>query len=93
MKTTLDLPDDLMRAIKVRAAQGDRKLKDLVAELLRAGLVQLESGHAPVQHRVQLPLVVCRPADPEAEMTPDRVASALLEEEAGWMGGRDREAG
>lgn len=38
MKTTLDLPDDLVRRIKIKAAQSDRKLKDLVAQLLEAGL-------------------------------------------------------
>jgi hypothetical protein len=34
MKTTLELPDDLMRDIKVRAAQENRELKDLIADLL-----------------------------------------------------------
>jgi plasmid stability protein len=38
MKTTLELPDELMRALKVRAAQSDRKLRDVVAELLQRGL-------------------------------------------------------
>lgn len=38
MKTTLDLPDDLVRRIKIEAARSDRKLKDLVAQLLEAGL-------------------------------------------------------
>jgi hypothetical protein len=38
MKTTLDLPDELVRRIKIEAAQSDRKLKDLVAQLLEAGL-------------------------------------------------------
>jgi hypothetical protein len=38
MKTTLDLPDPLMRKIKIRAAGEDRKLKDLVAELFDLGL-------------------------------------------------------
>ena len=38
MKTTLDLPDPLMREVRIRAAQDGRKLKDLVAELLRCGL-------------------------------------------------------
>ena len=33
MKTTLDLPDDLMRAVKVRAVEENRKLKTLVADL------------------------------------------------------------
>ena len=38
MKTTIDLPDDLVTDIKVEAARQHRKLKDLVPELLRAGL-------------------------------------------------------
>jgi len=38
MKTTLELPDALMRQVKVRAAKTDRKLKDVVAELIKRGL-------------------------------------------------------
>ena len=38
MKTTLDLPDDLMTELKVRAARESRKLKDVMAEVLRRGL-------------------------------------------------------
>jgi hypothetical protein len=38
MKTTLDLPDELVRRVKMRAVQSDRKLKDMVAALLDAGL-------------------------------------------------------
>lgn len=38
MKTTLDLPDELMRAIKVRAAVTDRKLKNVIAEAIALGL-------------------------------------------------------
>lgn len=40
MKTTLDLPDDLLRAVKVRAARSNRRLKDVVAELLEKGMNQ-----------------------------------------------------
>lgn len=40
MKTTLELPDELMRSLKIRAAQTDRKLKDLVADLIRRGLAE-----------------------------------------------------
>ena len=39
MKTTLDLPDDLMREVKIRAAQQGKKLKDVMAETLRCGLL------------------------------------------------------
>lgn len=38
MKTTLELPSELVRAVKVRAAHSNRKLKDLVAELIERGL-------------------------------------------------------
>ncbi len=86
MKTTLDLPDELMRAIKVRAAQQDRKIKDVVAELLRRGLSGQEQA-AAVRRRVQLPLVQC--GEPVGEpMTPQRVAEALLDEEADSTIGR-----
>ena len=38
MKTTLDLPDDLVKEIKLRAVHEGKKLKDAMAELLRRGL-------------------------------------------------------
>jgi plasmid stability protein len=38
MRTTLDLPDPLMRRVKIRAASEGRKLKDLVAELIESSL-------------------------------------------------------
>jgi plasmid stability protein len=89
MKTTLDLPEDLMRAIKIRAAQEGRTLKELVADLLRRGLA-VEAG-SPVRQRVQLPLIECaHEARPEDEMTPERVAEVLLEQEAGGVSGRTR---
>lgn len=40
MKVTLEIPDDLYRAIKVRAAAEDRKVKDWVAEALLERLAQ-----------------------------------------------------
>lgn len=83
MKTTLELPDELMREIKIRAAHEDRKLKDLVAELLRRGLSRRQGAPPPVRRRVRLPLVRCaHTARPGREMTPDRVAEVLLAEEA-----------
>ena len=48
MKTMLDLPDDLMREVKVLAAQSDRKLKDLLAELLQNGMAK--SKKRPLPH-------------------------------------------
>ena len=89
VKTTLDLPDDSMRAVKIRAAHENRRLKDVVADLLRLGLSQEPAPASRPTHRVQLPLVSCRhPASPEEEVTPDRAAEILLDDEA--RGGRAR---
>ena len=35
MKTTLELPDDLYQQVKIRAAQQNRRVKDLVSDGLR----------------------------------------------------------
>jgi plasmid stability protein len=85
MKTTLDLPDDVMRAVKIRAAEENRRLKDVMADLLRRGLNQKSLSPSEVRRRVKLPLIECaHEARPDEEMTPERAADTLLEEEAGW---------
>jgi plasmid stability protein len=93
MRTTLDLPDDLMRSVKIRAVHENRSLKDVIADLLRRGLAEEPSASRAVRNRVRLPLVQCaRPAKPDEEMTPERVAELMLEEEAKVAsGGHDRE--
>lgn len=52
MKTTLELPDRLMHRVKIRAAQSDRKLKDVIAELIAHGLE--ESGSPARPERLDL---------------------------------------
>ena len=47
MKTTLEIPDELMRRVKIRAVQRNQKLKDTVATLLEAGIAAV-SDDAPV---------------------------------------------
>ena len=44
MKTTLEIPDDLMRRIKIRAIHEHKKLKEEVAELLERGMEQSQRG-------------------------------------------------
>lgn len=78
MKTTLDLPDDLLRDIKVRAVRDNRKLKDAVADLLKLGLAREPTATNP-SRRVHLPLVQCaHRADRREEITPRRAAAILL---------------
>jgi hypothetical protein len=90
MKTTLDLPDALVKQVKLRALNEGRKLKDAVAELLRKGLAAgpASDAGAPVvskDKKTGLPLVECKHAAPAQEaMTPERVADILLAQEVGW---------
>jgi plasmid stability protein len=83
MKTTVELPDDLIRAIKVRAAEEGRSVKDLLTELLRAALGRPPAkGKVRMLERDQMPIVKGgRKAKPSEEMTPERVARIL------WEGG------
>lgn len=83
MKTTLELPDELMRAVKVRAANEGRRLKEVVADLLRRGLAADATRPPRVRRRVRLPLIECaHDATPGQEMTPNRVAEILADEDA-----------
>jgi plasmid stability protein len=98
MKTTLDLPDSLVKQIRLRAVREGRKLKDAVADVLRKGLAA--SRHAEMSEVVPvvthdrgtgLPLIVCRQsAQTREEITPERVADLLLTQEAGWLHGVGR---
>lgn len=75
MKTTLDLPDELMRRVKVRAAQTDQKLKDMVAHLLESGLRQASQVQPDAAPPVPLRLRKTGPlsaADIEAAITAGR---------------------
>lgn len=47
MKTTLDLPDELVREMKLRALMQGRTLRDLAADFLRQGLGMRASRPAP----------------------------------------------
>ncbi|MBT9583860.1 antitoxin [bacterium] len=88
MKTTIELPDSLVLQIKLRAIQEGRKLKDLIAELLRRGLEapQSLSGGQPCylgyDEHSRLPVVKCRDSRP---LSPERVAEILLEQECSWQ--------
>ena len=77
MKMTLDLPDDLIQEVKLRAVMQHRTVKDLVAELLRLGLSMpaLEHEEIPLDgsfvmiNQDGLPVIRCGPNAPAAHMT------------------------
>jgi len=91
MKTALDLPDDLAREVKILAAKQGRKLKDVVAELIRRGLdMAADAASEPLSPLVidtntGLPMVACRHSARTSErLTPNRVANLLLDQEVAW---------
>jgi len=63
MKTTLDLPDELARRVKMRAADRGQKLKDTIAQLLEIGLAnapatQTTKAPKPVKLKRRGPLTI-----------------------------------
>ena len=64
MKTTLELPDELMRRIKLRAVHRNQRLKDAVAQLLEAGIAASPSAEPsarpprPVRLKKRAPLTI-----------------------------------
>jgi plasmid stability protein len=78
MKTTFDLPPDLVRALKLRAVHEGRKLKDLAADLLKRGLAgpETEAQPKPAKPKIEiqsngLPVVRCAANAPAKRMTAD----------------------
>ena len=88
MKTTLDLPDELMREVKLRAVIQGRTLRDLVAEFLKQGLGLPASLPGPVQSpggmlalsANGLPVIRCRGDAPATQMRPQDLLA--LEQQA-----------
>ena len=54
VKTTLDLPDELMRKVKIRAVLEHKKLKDAIAEFIRKGMAATKSRPAKTPKPVKL---------------------------------------
>ena len=79
MRTTIDMPDALMRAAKARAADRGESLKDLVNRAL-AHELGLPSVPKRKTGRVTLPLIA-RDAAPEVHVTNDDIAAALEAED------------
>jgi hypothetical protein len=79
MRTTVDLPDDLIRAAKSRAAEQGESLKDLFARAIASevGVPAARRSGAPVT----LPLIGVG-ADPTVEVTNADLEAALADVDA-----------
>ena len=75
MRTTIDMPTNLMRAAKARAAEQGETLKDLVNRAV-AHEIGLPSAPKGKTGRVTLPLIG-RGAEPTVLVTNDDIADAL----------------
>lgn len=90
MKTTLELPDPLMRQVKIRAASQGRKLKDIVSELIQHGLEftgKSKSSASPVVEKDKkrgLPVLKAIPDAPATQLTAEQLLAlekSVLEED------------
>ena len=82
MKTTIDLPDDLVRIMKLKAVREDRKLKDVAAEVFRLGLSRYGgSTEQPSRRKVQLPLIKAAPGTRLFELSGERIHELEMESE------------
>jgi hypothetical protein len=79
MRTTIDMPDVLMRAAKARAAEHGESLKDLVNRAL-AHELGLPAVPKRKTGRVALPLIA-RDATPAVLVTNDDIAATLEAED------------
>lgn len=84
MKTTLDLPADLLDVVKQRALREGRRLTDIAVELMRRGL----SDTVPIERQRKtkivinsdgVPVVHCTAHSPASKMTAE--ALIALEQE------------
>ena len=90
MKTTLDLPDELIREVKLRAVVQGRTVKDLVAEFLRQGLgiaPPMQPEKLPAGSMVKigergLPVIRCRPQAPATRMSAEELLNLEQETQA-----------
>jgi hypothetical protein len=82
MRTTLDLPDDLFREVKAKAALEGTKLKDLLTRFVEAGLRQPAPppSKGPAQ-RSRLPVIRNRGKKSIPNLTPELQARLDQEED------------
>lgn len=68
MKTTIDLPEPLVRQLKLRAVREGRKLKEVAAEVFQAGLRAPDPRSQAVPYRQKLdePIFACEASEASA---------------------------
>ncbi|MFT3991509.1 MAG: hypothetical protein QM680_08860 [Luteolibacter sp.] len=82
MRTTIDLPDPIFRAVKTRAAQEGLKLKDLVTSYIEAGLKGTSDVPPVTRKRSPLPIFKKSTGTPNRALSNQELYAILDEEDA-----------
>lgn len=89
MKATFDLPPALIRKLKLEAVREGRKLKEVAADVIRRGLDVPASNRRrnviDTDPQTGLPVIRCRRAANKDELTPERIADILHQQEVEWL--------
>jgi hypothetical protein len=82
MKTTIDLPEDLVREMKFRAVREGRKLREVAEEVFRRGLAAPAASREPgARHRVKLPIIEAPAGTKPFEISGNRLLELEMEAE------------
>jgi hypothetical protein len=86
-KTTIDLPEELVREMKFRAVREGRKLREVAEEVFRRGLAAPAPERRPGErHRVKLPIVPAPAGARPFKLSGKRLLDLELEAEGGRRG-------
>ena len=86
MKTTVDLPEDLVRGLKLRALEDGKTLQVLVAELLR--MPSADVPVTPARARglpKRLPVIAARPLTPSKASGKPRSRALSAQQINDWL--------
>jgi hypothetical protein len=81
MRTTIDLPDEIFRQVKARAALSGLKLKDLVTQFVEQGLKGAISPTAPKRQRSELAVVRLAQGKPLPSLSNAEIEALFVDEE------------
>ncbi len=81
MRTTLDLPDDVFRQLKVESALRGLKMKELVTQIIQSGLVRQTDATLP-RKRSPLPVIRKPPGVTHPAKSSREIESLLATEDA-----------
>ncbi len=81
MRTTIDIPDELYRTLKVRAALSGVTMRDFVRRLVEIGLRQPDAPSDSIRGRREPPPVIIRPRRVPIPAIPRAELQRLEEEE------------